>query len=94
MNNLTFNKYEILLLKHYYKVNLLNNLKELDIFLKNLYLIKSCERENNGEVLTPIWLVNQMLDKLEEFYPGIFKNKNLKYFDHSAGVGIFFIFDF
>ena len=91
MNSLKFNKYEIILLKHYYKINLLNNINKLDEFIKNLYLIKSCERENNGEVLTPVWLVNQMLDKLEKFYPGIFKSKNLKYFDHSAGVGIFFI---
>jgi len=91
MNSLKFNKYEIILLKHYYKINLLNNINKLDEFIKNLYLIKSCERENNGEVLTPVWLVNQMLDKLEKFYPGIFKNKSLKYFDHSAGVGIFFI---
>jgi len=71
--------------------NLIDKPDKLIDFVNDCIKIKSCEREKNGEVLTPAWLVNQMLDKLEEFNPGVFKNKELKYFDHSAGSGIFMI---
>lgn len=71
--------------------NLLDNPDKLISFVNDCIKIKSCEREKNGEVLTPAWLVNQMLDKLEEFDKDIFKNKSLKYFDHSSGSGIFMI---
>ncbi len=33
--------------------------------------------EKNGEVMIPAWLIVQMMDKLEEFYHVIFKNKNI-----------------
>ena len=40
--------------------------------------------------LKPSWLINEMLDKLEEYDKNIFK-KDLKYFDHSCGNGGFMI---
>ncbi len=71
--------------------NLINKPDKLIDFVNDCIKIKTCEREKNGEVLTPAWLVNQMLDKLEEFNSEIFKDKSLKYFDHSTGSGIFMI---
>ena len=67
------------------------DIEELRNFINECLTVKNCEREKNGEVMTPPWLINLMLDKLEEYNPGIFSNKNLKYFDHSAGMGLFFI---
>ena len=88
----SFNKEEMKLLKEYYKFYpLIKNNNKLIEFIQKFVKIKYCEREKNGEVMTPPWLINLMLDKLEEYNPGIYSNKNLKYFDHSAGMGLFFI---
>ena len=74
-----------------YNINkLLDNPEELTKFINECLTIKHCEREKNGEVLTPAWLINQMLDKLEEYDKDIFKKK-IKYFDHSCGNGGFMI---
>ena len=87
-----FNKEEKIIIKEYFKYYpLIKNKNKLDEFIQKFTKIKSCEREKNGEVLTSAWLVNQMLDKLEEFNPGVYSNKSLKYFDHSARSGIFMI---
>jgi len=36
------------------------------------------KKKENGEVFTPIQLIEEMMNKLEEAQPNIFKNKNLK----------------
>jgi len=79
-----------------YNINkLIDNIEELNNFINECLVIKSCEREKNGEVLTPSWLINEMLDKLDENYKkennkSIFEEK-LKWFDHSCGNGRFMI---
>lgn len=75
------------------KYNLIYSLNNPDRLIKIILeclVIKSCERSKNGEVPTPSSLINEMLDKLEEYNPGVFE-KELTYFDHSAGMGLFFI---
>jgi predicted helicase len=50
-----------------------------------------------GEVFTPMKLVFEMIDKLDEYYKknnngkSIFSNKNLKWFDPCVGMGNFMI---
>lgn len=49
-------------------------------------------KEQMGEVFTPISFVEKMLDKLEKYYAksynkNIYEQKNLKWFDPSAGMG-------
>ena len=53
--------------------NLLDKPDKLLNFVNDCIKIKNCEREKNGEVLTPSWLINEMLDKLEEYDKNIFK---------------------
>lgn len=47
---------------------------------------KEVEKKENGEVFTPMHLVNEMLDKLPK---DIWKNKNLKWLDPANGMGNF-----
>jgi type I restriction-modification system DNA methylase subunit len=47
---------------------------------------KEVEKKENGEVFTPIKLVNDMLDKLPT---EVWKNKNLKWLDPCCGMGNF-----
>ena len=65
-----------------------------------LELINSClkpkqeEKKKFGEVFTPMKLVNEMLDKLDEYYKkkhnkSIFEEKNFKWFDPANGMGNF-----
>ena len=65
-----------------------------------LELIDSClkpkqeEKKKFGEVFTPMKLINEMLDKLDEYYKkehekSIFENKNFKWFDPANGMGNF-----
>ena len=65
-----------------------------------LELIDSClkpkqeEKKKFGEVFTPMKLVNEMLDKLDEYYKkeygkSIFEEKDLKWFDPANGMGNF-----
>ena len=55
---------------------------------------KDIEKRKLGEVFTPLWFINQMLDKLECYYKekngiNIFEVKKLKWGDTSAGMGNF-----
>jgi hypothetical protein len=51
--------------------------------------IKSVDRKRkHGEVLTPCFLVNEMLDKIPE---SVWKNPKLKWIDNSCGTGNFLI---
>ena len=47
------------------------------------------KKKENGEVFTPIELIQEMMDKLKEADPTIFSNPNLKWLDPSAGMGNF-----
>ena len=54
------------------------------------YLAPTTElKDEYGEVFTPMWLVNEMLDKLEEADPNIFKDKTKKWLDPANGMGNF-----
>lgn len=54
------------------------------------YLAPTAElKDEYGEVFTPMWLVNEMLDKLEEVEPTIFKDKTKKWLDPANGMGNF-----
>lgn len=57
----------------------------LDIIKKNLPIKKS-KKDKNGEVFTPLTLVNEMLDKLPA---EVWSNPNLKWLDPANGVGNF-----
>ena len=55
---------------------------------------KEKEKKENGEVFTPLTLVNEMLDKLDEAYikeygKSIFSEVGLKWFDPAVGIGNF-----
>jgi len=57
---------------------------------------KQKEKKEKGEVFTPLTLVNEMMDKLDESYikdhgKSIFTEKDLKWFDPSVGIGNFMI---
>lgn len=51
---ISFNKEEITIIKEYYKFYpLIKNKNKLIEFIKKFVKIKYCEREKNGEVMTP-----------------------------------------
>ena len=57
---------------------------------------KEKEKKENGEVFTPLNLVVEMVDKLDEAYAkehgrSIFSEKNFKWFDPAVGIGNFLI---
>lgn len=47
---------------------------------------KDVEKQERGEVFTPMYLINDMLDKLPK---DVLSNKDLKWFDPAAGMGNF-----
>jgi hypothetical protein len=65
--------------------NIKNPEKLLEQINKTLPFTKKA-KEDRGEVFTPMNLVNEMLDKLPE---EVWKNKDLKWLDPSAGMGNF-----
>lgn len=48
---------------------------------------KELEKKVRGEVFTPVWFVNEMLDKLEEIDPTIWSNPLNKFLDPANGIG-------
>ena len=53
-------------------------------------LIKSKERvRKHGEVFTPIWLVNEMLDELEKASSDTFSDVSKTFLEPTWGRGIF-----
>lgn len=59
---------------------------------KNQVCIKSKERSRAfGEVLTPIWLVNEMLDLLEQENPECFTNVEKTFLEPTCGTGNFVV---
>ena len=61
--------------------SLIDNPKELLESINDCLKPKDVEKKENGEVFTPMPLVNEMLDKLPK---DIWKNKNLKWLDPSS----------
>ena len=77
--------------KHYYTINEPDQLLE---FINDELKPKEKERKENGEVFTPISLVNDMLDKLDKAYSkehgkSIFTESEFKWFDPAVGIGNF-----
>ena len=77
--------------KHYYTINEPDQLLE---FIDSQLKPKEKEKKDNGEVFTPLSLVNDMLDKLDEAYKkehgkSIFTEKDFKWFDPAVGIGNF-----
>lgn len=58
-----FNYNEKNIINKYKKINLLDNLNELDIFINYFNKIKKYNRENYAEVFTPLDLIEELLDK-------------------------------
>jgi len=77
--------------KEYYTINEPNELIQyIDTQLKP----KEKEKKENGEVFTPLSLVNEMLDKLDEAYikehgKSIFTEEGFKWLDPAVGIGNF-----
>jgi hypothetical protein len=66
--------------------SLIDRPKELLELINDCLKPKEIEKKENGEVFTPMILVNEMLNKLPE---EVWINKNLKWFDPAAGMGNF-----
>ena len=68
--------------------------EKLLIFINDNLKPKKREKKENGEVFTPLTLVNEMMDKLDESYikehgKSIFTEDNFKWFDPAVGIGNF-----
>jgi 16S rRNA G966 N2-methylase RsmD len=66
--------------------SLIDNPKELLELINDCLKPKEVEKKENGEVFTPIKLVDEMLDKLPN---EVWTNKNLKWLDPASGMGNF-----
>jgi hypothetical protein len=66
--------------------SLIDNPKELLELISDCLKPKVIEKRENGEVFTPMNIINEMLDKLPK---EVWKNKNLKWFDPATGMGNF-----
>jgi len=83
------------IIKKYKNKNLLNDLNLLNNFIEEINKNKICERNKFGEVMTPPWLINEILDKLDEIHKkrynrSIFE-ENYTWFDPCSGMGNFHI---
>ena len=77
--------------KQYYTINEPDKLLE---FINGELKPKEKEKKENGEVFTPLSLVNEMLDKLDEAYikehgKSIFTEEGFKWLDPAVGIGNF-----
>ena len=77
--------------KQYYTINEPDKLLE---FIDGELKPKEKEKKENGEVFTPLSLVNEMLDKLDEAYikehgKSIFTEDEFKWLDPAVGIGNF-----
>ena len=76
--------------KKYYELNKKCNYGtytyEIVNILREYVKVADTEVEAHGEVMTPIWLVEEMLDKLPS---EVWSNKDLKWLDPCNGVGTF-----
>ena len=76
-------------------MDLLNNHIELQSFINKRLKTDVNDRIEYGEVFTPLYLIDEMLDKLDEHYikehnKSIF-SENIKYFDPASGIGNFIV---
>jgi len=71
------------------KLHNINDPKSLLEFINKHLKPTERKKKENGEVFTPIPLIEEMMDKLEESNPLIFTNENLKWLDPAAGMGNF-----
>lgn len=74
--------------------SLIDRPKELLELIDSCLKPKKLEKEKFGEVFTPMYLVNEMLDKLDKSYvdehkKSIFTEPQLKWLDPAAGMGNF-----
>ena len=70
--------------------NKLYNITELDKlleFINDNLKPKIIETKKRGEVFTPMFLVNEMLDTLNKLPEDVWHNPNLKWLDPAAGMG-------
>ena len=67
---------------------LLDDKKSLLIMINSMLKPKAIEKEKNGEVFTPLELVEEMMDKLPS---DVWSNPNLKWFDPTVGIGNFMV---
>jgi hypothetical protein len=73
---------------------LIDHPKELLELIDNCLKPKQKEKQENGEVFTPMHIVNDMLDKLDNHYiksygKSIFTEVDFKWFDPASGMGNF-----
>jgi len=90
-DKLTVNKIIMSQKKQYYTINEPDKLLE---FINGELKPKEKEKKENGEVFTPLTLVNEMLDKLDEAYikehgRSIFTEPSFKWLDPAVGIGNF-----
>jgi hypothetical protein len=74
--------------------NLIDNPKELLELIDNCLKPKQKEKQENGEVFTPMYLVFELLDNLDKHYikehkKSIFTESTFKWFDPASGMGNF-----
>ena len=82
-NKLSINKLIKTQKKKYYEYTIENPGALLEFINKNL-TPKEKERKELGEVFTPMWLVNEMLDKLPK---EVWSRKDYKWLDPAVGIG-------
>jgi adenylate kinase family enzyme len=75
-------------------LNLIDNPKKLLELINDCLKPKDIEKKKYGEVFTPIYFINSMLDELEVYYKEkynkcIFEDENLTWGDTTAGMGNF-----
>ena len=76
--------------------SLIDKPKELLELIDSCLKPKKIEKDQFGEVFTPIYLINEMLDNLDKSYikeqgRSIFTEPNLKWFDPASGMGNFHV---
>jgi hypothetical protein len=79
-----------------FEKNDINEPENLLKFINGELKPKKKEKKENGEVFTPLFLVNEMLDKLDESYEkeygkSIFTEPSFKWLDPAVGIGNFLI---
>ena len=90
-DKLIMNKIISLQKKQYYTINEPTELLE---YINSQLKPKTKEKNENGEVFTPLTLVNEMFDKLDDAYikehgKSIFTEVDFKWFDPAVGIGNF-----
>jgi len=74
--------------------NLIDKPEELLDFIDSCLKPKQKEKQENGEVFTPMNIIFEMLDNLDKHYQtenkrSVFSEKNFKWFDPASGMGNF-----